>query len=100
MPNKHNPSGARFERNHDQAQRSAKAQLEVIGANIHLLAGPKTSAYVGIVVNFQDMANRGEHFTPYQLSFIDHLYEKCMKNAGLPSVNVHVDRKKRGLRYG
>lgn len=91
---------ARFERNHEQAQRSAKAQIEFVSANIHLLAGPKTSAYLLPVENFLAMAKRGEAFTPYQLSFIDGLYERVMKAAGLPSVGVHVDRKRKGLRFG
>ena len=91
---------ARFERNHEQAQRSAKDQLKFIEANIERLAGPGDKGRALAVVNFSAMAANGETFTPNQLSYIDGLYERVMQNAGLPSVGVHVDRKRKGLKFG
>jgi hypothetical protein len=96
----HDPSGARFERNHEQAQRSAREQIRFVMANLDRLAGPGDKAQLQAALSFAAMAANNETFTPAQLSYIDGLYERVMRNAGLPSVPLRVDRKRKGLRYG
>jgi hypothetical protein len=96
----HDPSGARFERNHEQAQRSAREQIRFVMANLDRLSGPGEKALLHAALSFAAMAANNETFTPAQLSYIDGLYERVMRNAGLPSVPLRVDRKRKGLRYG
>lgn len=91
---------SRFERNHEQAQRSAKSQLEFIEANIDKLAGEGEKGRAMAVMSFSLQLREGRPFTPAQLSYIDGLYERVMKAHGLPSVPLHVDRKRKGLRFG
>lgn len=41
-----------------------------------------------------------EQFTPAMFSYIDGIYEKTWKGAGEQSVGRHIDKKRKGLRYG
>ena len=46
------------------------------------------------------LLKNGEELSPGQLSYADGIYEQVMKAMGLPSVNVHSDKRRRSLRYG
>jgi hypothetical protein len=77
-----------------RAMRTAKQQIEFIMHNIHYLKKvDKMGKYQTDAKHFQSMFTRNEEFTPNQLNYIDGLYEKTMKGAGLPSVNVKQEKR-------
>ncbi len=89
-----------FERNHAQAQRSAREQLRIILANADKLKRAKKGAQMlEAATSFEDILARGGRLTPNQLSYVDGIYEQVMKCAGFDSVGLHTDRKRKGLRY-
>ena len=89
-----------FERNHAQAQRSAREQLRIILANADTLRRAKKGAQMlEAATSFEAILKRGERLTPSQLSYVDGIYEQVMKCAGFESVGLHTDRKRKGSRY-
>jgi hypothetical protein len=89
-----------FQRNHEQAQRSAKEQLKLIMLNLPFLRRvDKDGRLEKAAREFADRMGAGEQLSENVLSFIDNIYEKMMKGAGFASVGVHSDRKARSLRY-
>lgn len=89
-----------FFRNHEQAQNTAREQLKIICANLSKLTGKTGAKMKEAARSFRSMVERNEKFTPNQLSYIDGIYEKVMAGAGFDAVSVHVDKKKKGLRFG
>jgi hypothetical protein len=90
-----------FERNHEQAQRSAREQLRIILANTPALRYVKGGGALAKAAREMDSQIRnGRPLTPKQMSFIDSIYEKTMRGAGFEAAPVHVDKKRRGLRFG
>ena len=85
----------------DTSIEAAKAQLEFAIQNIASLrrvdAGGNAEKAARSMLS---LLKNGETLTPNQLAYCDGLYEKVMKGLGMPSVNVHSDVKRRGLRFG
>ena len=50
--------------------------------------------------SLRDKFDNGWTLTPGEKRLVEVLYEKVFAGDGLPSVNTHVDRKRRGLRFG
>lgn len=90
-----------FERNHEQAQRSAREQLRIILANYPALRGVTGGAALLKAARDMDAKLRdGGKLTAKQLSFVDSIYEKTMLGCGFDAAPVHVDKKRKGLRFG
>lgn len=90
----------RFERNTQQAQRSAKEQLKIILSNAaHLLKVRNGQKKLSDAREFQAIVERGGTLSPGQLSYIDGIYEATMKGAGFDSVNSHHDKPRGTLRF-
>lgn len=89
-----------FDHGQDQAQRSAKAQLEVIIANLkHLEKVRNGSELCKRAREFNDKVSKGLKLSPNELSFVEGIYEKMWKGAGFGSCTLHIDRKRKGLRF-
>mgnify|MGYP001132213578 CR=1 FL=1 len=89
-----------FDHGNDQAQRSAKAQLEVIMANLmHLEKVRNGSELCDKARQFNELVKKNIKLSPKQLSFVDSIYEKMMKGAGYENCTLHIDRKRKGLRF-
>lgn len=89
-----------FDHGQEQAQRSAKAQLEVIIANLKHLEKVRNGAELcKRAREFNDKVSKGLKLSPNELSFVESIYEKMWKGAGYDSCNLHIDRKRRGLRF-
>ena len=88
-----------FQRNHAQAQRSAKAQLEIILGNIqHLLTVKNGERMAEAARKFKAEIDASEKLSENKLSYVDAIYEATMKGMGFESVNTHHD-KRSGLRH-
>lgn len=88
----------RFVNDKEQAQRSAREQLKIIMANKEkLLSVRNGQRHLLAAIQFSETK---EEFTPNQLAYIENIYEKIWKGAGFESVDRHIDKKKKGLRYG
>lgn len=90
----------RFDHGQELAQKSAKAQLLVIMANLHHLnkvrKGPELCHRARL---FNEKVNRDEKLSENELSFVDGIYEKVWKGAGYESCTLHIDKKRKGLRF-
>ena len=83
----------RFERNHEQAQRSAKEQLSFILSHApHLLRLRGGATKLKVAKDFQAILDSKQKLTPNQLSFCDAIYEATWKGMGVGSVKGHSDR--------
>ncbi len=71
-------------------------QINFIKANRKLC---KNTYYQAVESMDQQLMKEG-WLTPNQYNFIDGIYESVMKNAGLPAVDLHIDKKRKGLKYG
>ena len=90
-----------FERSKTHAVNSARLQLQFILDNRHHLQKvDRTGRKLQAAEEFQERMNRGEQLTPAQFAYIDGIYEATWKGLNLPSVGAHIDRKRKGLRYG
>lgn len=95
------PRSAEYQQEIDRAHRLAKHNLEIIFANEkHLLTVRNGAKKLADARDFHGRLVRGEELTPNSLSYIDGIYEKTMEGANLPAVRLHVDKKRKGLRYG
>lgn len=89
-----------FSHGQEQAQKSAKAQLQVIMANLeHLKKVRNGSVLCDKARLFNDKVNRNEKLSPNEISFVDGIYEKMWKGAGYESCTLHIDKKRKGLRF-
>lgn len=89
-----------FSHGQDQAQKSAKAQLEVIMANLkHLEKVRNGSELCKRAREFNDIVKRNVKLSPGQLSFVEGIYEKMWKGAGYESCTLRIDKKRKGLRF-
>ena len=89
-----------FDHGQEIAQRTAKQQLKIIVANILSLSGVRGGdKLIKAARSFYDMTERKEKLSPNQLSFVDNIYEKLMASKGFESCNLHIDRKRKGLRF-
>lgn len=89
-----------FDHGQELAQRTAKEQIKFVIANLKYLQRLRNgSNLINTAHQFKGMTERNIRLTPNQLSFVDGLYEKVFKAAGYDSVNLHIDKKRKGLRY-
>ena len=89
-----------FDHGIEQAQKSAKASLEIIMANLHHLEKVRNGKELCKTARqFNDFVQKGIRLTPGQLSFVEGIYEKTMKGAGYESCALHIDKKQKGLRF-
>lgn len=86
----------------DRATRTAKEQLKFILANGHHLRKVRNGVkYHETAKAFQAKIDQGDELTPNVMSYIDGIYENTMKGAGLGSVGLRIDGKRRtNLNYG
>lgn len=90
----------RFDHGQEQAQKSAKAMLEIIIANLkHLSKVRNGSDLCSKAKLFNIKVSRNEKLSPNELSFVEGIYEKMWKGAGFESCNLHIDKKRKGLRF-
>jgi len=91
----------RFERSETQALNTARVQLDMILANEDRVLKVRNGAEkVKAARDFDALLKRGEMLTPGQLSYVDGIYEAMWRGAGYDSVNLHIDKKGKGLRFG
>lgn len=82
------------------AQNSAKIQLEFCRHNVEYLRKvDRNNKMENVLTSFEGMRKRNESFSPNQLKYIDGIYEAIWKGADFPSVPMHIDKKKKGIRY-
>lgn len=83
-----------------RAQKTARIQIEFALDNFEtLLINDKKKTNVKALVSFIKMLINHEPFTKNQLSYIDGIYEAVMKAYDLPSIPLHIDKKRKGIRY-
>lgn len=83
-----------------RARNTAKIQIEFALDNLEtLLINDKKKTNVKALISFIKMLINHEPFTKNQLSYIDGIYETVMKGYGLPSISLHIDKKRKGIRY-
>lgn len=76
-------------------QRTAKGNLEIIMQHLRVLKPELQNT----AKEFYNDVTRGVKLTESQLNYVDNIYEKVMKGLGFDSCNLHVDRKRKSLRY-
>lgn len=90
-----------FFRNPDQARNTATEQLRIILANTKYLARRRDGKkLIDAAVSMKRQLDDGQTLTPKQMSYIDGIYEKVMAAAGHEAVPLHVDKKRKGLKFG
>ena len=83
---------SRFDKGKEQAQRSARANLEfILKASNSLLKVHGGRKYLEAA---KSMSRQAEPFTPNQMSYIEAIYEKCWKGAEFDSVSSKHDIQK------
>lgn len=91
----------RFESDRRVADGSIRIQLDVVLANLHHLRKvDKRGRMEQAAHDFDAALKRGDELTPAQRNYVDGIYEKTMSGAMLPSVTRHIDKKRRGLKFG
>jgi len=89
-----------FDHGQEQAQKSAKSQLEIIMANISALARVRGGEkLIKAAREFNSIVQRNEKLTANQLSFCENIYEKIWASKGFEACNLHIDKKRKGLRF-
>lgn len=90
-----------FNRNPDQARRTALDQLRIILANEkHLRSRRDGKKLMEAARSMKTQLETGGSLSPKQYSYVDGIYEKMMAAAGHDAVPLHVDKKRKGLKYG
>lgn len=80
---------------------SVDYQIRFVMSNLaHLRKVDRHKKLENAITNFARMNGRKESFSPSQMNFIMNIYEKTWEGANMPSIRMHIDRKRRGLRYG
>ena len=94
-------TGGRFERSGVIAQGTARTQIDMILANEEALLSVRGGTKkLQAAKDFDRMLTNGESLTPGQYSYIDAIYEAMWRGAGHESVKTHIDKKRKGLRFG
>lgn len=84
-----------------EAMSSAKVKLDFILGNRTSMRKADRSGHMEEAADrFNDILKSGDDLTSNQLNYVDGMYERTMEGMGLPSVRLHADRKRGGLRYG
>ena len=91
----------RYESDRRQADASLRWQLDFILQNLgHLRKVDRNGRMEKAAMDFDEAIKRGEELTPGQRNYCDGIYEKVMLGAGFPAVSKHIDKKRRGLKFG
>lgn len=91
----------KYESDRRQADVSVRANLDFILQNLtHLRKVDRNGRMENAARSFKAMLDNGEELTPGQRSYTEGIYEKVWRGAGYDSVNVHADKKRRGLKFG
>lgn len=86
---------------YDRAIDLAKGKLEFILDNEKgLLRVRNGQNKLEAAESFWDRIEAKKELTPGMLSYIDGIYEATCKGSGLPHMNVHIDKKRKGLNFG
>lgn len=89
-----------YDRGVDLAQRTAKEQLNIVIANISSLTKVRGGQkLIDAARSFHSIVQREEKLTPNQISFVDNIYERLMASKGFESCSLHIDKKRKGLRF-
>lgn len=89
-----------FDKGLELAQNTAKIQLEFIAENYDkLLRLRNGQRLVDAAKQFNQFVKGGEKLSPNSISYVDSIYEKVFKAAGFESCGLHIDKKKKGLRF-
>lgn len=84
-----------------QAQRSSRETFAVIVSNIeHLEKVDPNGTHEKFLDCITFDVENGNDLLDWQMARLDTIYERMMKGAGLPSVPVHQDRRRKGINYG
>jgi len=84
----------------ERSQNTARIQIEFCIVNIEFLRKvDRKKKMENSLISFSEMLKNKEPFTPNQLNYIDGIYEATMKGFNLPSIGLHIAKKKKGLRY-
>ena len=73
-------------KDNDQAQRTAKEQIEFIKANYSYFTKAAKPKDIAAFQDFLRMSNTDKKFVGGQFSYIDGMYELTMKGMGFPAV--------------
>lgn len=94
-------TSSRFDKGKDVALGSLREQILTIQHNLDYLLNVRSGKkHQGAAKDFIEMFNRGESFTPSQMSYIEIIYEKCYEGAGYESAKRKIDKKRKGLNFG
>jgi hypothetical protein len=86
---------------YERAVKNARHKLQFILDNESALLRVRNGRKkLDDAIDFWDRIERGDDMTPGMISYIDGIYEKTCQGLGLPHMNVHIDKKRKGLRYG
>ena len=91
----------RYSNDRARAHRTARVQLEFVIQNVqHLRRLDTRGRAENAAQSMLMLLKNGETLSPGQLSYADGLYEQTMGAAGYGSMRVHVDKKRKGLKFG
>lgn len=83
------------------AKRSTREMFSIIVSNFTTIdridADGKIEEFLDSITG---EVERGEDLLEWQVSKIEDIYERIMRAQGLPSVRVHQDRRRKGLKFG
>lgn len=83
------------------SRRLLKETFAIVVSNIELVEKEdRTGAIEKFLDSITDDVENGRELQDWQRAKVDDIYERMMKAAGLPSVPVHNDRRRKGINYG
>ena len=84
-----------------QAESSIKVKLTFAANNMNALRRvPNGERHCEAAISLLNQFRAGESLSPAQRNYADALYEKTMRGFELESVTTHVDKKRKGLKFG
>jgi hypothetical protein len=91
----------RYSTDRHSADKSISFQVQFILDNIeHLEAVDRRHTKVKLAQQIGNKMKNGEQLLEWERAAIDGLYEDTWKGYGMPSVQRHIDKKRKGLRFG
>jgi hypothetical protein len=93
----------RFSSDRSSANNALKTMLTIIHANIHHLQKVDRNGKMEEAArDFHKRIVEGNDtdVSPKVRAYIESIYEKTMEGAALPAVRTHIDKKRRGLKFG
>jgi hypothetical protein len=91
----------RFSSDRRQADSSIRSMLDLIMANIeHLRKVYRGGRMERAATSMLYLVRQGEELTPGQRRYVEGIWESVMQSAGFESVPLHVDKKRKSVRFG